>query len=202
MARAPSMKGRKEQILGDPPAADPDDVPPWESADTPTGEPEGDGGGAETGATEGAGEPTSGDVSEPFQSFIGWLAAKAVETDADTYAAMADLVEEMAQANSPAEVLAGGFPMHAAEVLGRPFIIERMRIREGNYEESENMGYYAALFGRFADTGQERVVTCGGKRVMGKLWGLDVRDALPITVKIVERPRKGKPPVQDLLPGD
>jgi hypothetical protein len=174
-----------------------DDTPPWEKPDDaidpalidPQAVAPGD-----------AVVPT--DVAPPeVTSFVDWLSKKAEENDDDTIQALVDVIREMATATSPAEVLAGGYPLHAREVLGRPMLVTGVKIRQGNWEDNNGLGFYAVMDVVFMDTEQVRVVTCSGKRVLVKLWGLDVMDGFPIPMTISEKKRPGTDKtIQDLHP--
>lgn len=156
-----------------------EDIPVWATADTAAQE------GVEP-VQEGVDGPTDVPGMNPaFQNFIDWLAAKADGDDSDTMAALVDLVEEMATADSPAAVLAGGYPLHAEEVVGRPLGVYGVKIRQGEFEENENLGFYAVLDAELLDTMQRRSITCGGHKVMAKLYGLDVRNAWPTPMILV-----------------
>lgn len=150
-----------------------EDIPAWATADTApqaTADVAPDG-------VDGPGDLAN--LNPAFQSFIDWLTAKADGGDEDTMAALVDLVEEMAHADSPAAVLAGGYPLHAEEVIDRPLGVYGVKIRQGEFEENENLGFYAVMDVELLDTMQRRWVTCGGHKVLAKLYGLDVRNAWP-----------------------
>ena len=200
MAKTLRANARTARALGvDLPAPD-DEAPEWDrpepASDDQADDQTGDQADDQTDDQAEQEQPTSA----AWQNFIEWMSVRAVETDEDNYTNLAELIEEMSGAEDPAEVLAGGYPLHAAEVLGRPLIITRVRIRAGEYEESGNLGFYAAMFVRLADTGQERVVTCGAVKVMAKLYNLDAKDMWPVQAKLVQRERPGKPPVMNLVP--
>lgn len=200
MTASQTSKSRTAKALGmNAPAPAGDDAPAWDTPDAGQVDPALRGPAGDAGDDAQAGN-AAGDMPPELASFVDWLAEKATGNDDDTVQSLIDAIREMATASSPAEVLAGGTPTHAREVLDRPMLITAIKIREGDFEESGNLGYYAAMDVVFIDTEQVRIVTCGGSKVLAKLWQLDIMNAWPQAVYIREKTLKNGHGVLNLYP--
>lgn len=124
------------------------------------------------------------------QSLVQWLAEKATEGDMDTFAAMEAAIARMMQSESPDQVLAEDMPLHGKDFLDTPFTCSGFSLREGEFEEGSP--FYAMLEVTVGNTGERRVISVGGWKVLAQLMMLDIMEAFPVVLIIRGRPtRKG-----------
>lgn len=107
-----------------------------------------------------------------MQTFMNWCVAKAETTDEDQFAIMASIMSEIMESDSPEELMRERSALHAKDILGRPLLMHGFEIREGDYEDSA-IGFYAAITASAPGSDSTRVITCGGMKVLMKLFMLD-----------------------------
>jgi hypothetical protein len=92
--------------------------------------------------------------------------------------AMAEIIEQIEQADSVEDVLSGGELTPADDVLDTPLIIARWRTNPGEF------GDYAVLEAADGETGERLMVGCGGTLVMAQLRKLSILGAFPVRAVI------------------
>jgi len=107
-----------------------------------------------------------------MQTFIDWQVQRASTTDADQYEIMAQIIAEIMDAKDVEEVLTEKSALHARDIIGVALIMHGFELREGTYEDSQT-GYYAAITASRPGSDVTRVITCGGMKVLAKLWKLE-----------------------------
>lgn len=120
-----------------------------------------------------------GRQAQDMQTFVQWLVDSAQTTDEDQYAIMASIVSEIMNATSVEEAMAERSALHAKDILNVPLLLHSFEIREGTYEDSQT-GHYAAMHCSRQGSDKMRVVTCGGMKVLAKLYKLQQLDGLPV----------------------
>jgi hypothetical protein len=107
-----------------------------------------------------------------MQTFVGWCVQRAETTDEDQYNIMASVVAEIMSSNNVADLMQERAPLHARDIIGVPLLLYGFEIREGKYEDSM-IGFYAAMTCGRPGSDETRIVTCGGIKVMAKLYKLE-----------------------------
>lgn len=111
-------------------------------------------------------------AQQDMQTFIQWMIDRATTTDEDQFALMASIVSEIMNSESIAEAMSEREALHARDIVGVPLIMHGFEIREGEFEDSQT-GHYAAMTVSRPGSDTTRVVTCGGTKVLAKLFVLD-----------------------------
>lgn len=145
-------------------------------------------------------EPAEGEVATfgpGMTQLIDYLAVRAQETDADTYAAMESVMREIFDAPDAASVLTEKMPIHGKEFVNKPFLCMGFTVREGEFEDGSP--FYAVLDVRLNGGKESRVVTCGGWKVLAKLAKLDMIGEWPQVMQIIGKETKKGYTVLDIV---
>lgn len=71
--------------------------------------------------------------------------------------------------------------MSGEALLGIPIIVARVKWHKSGYDQREAV--YALVEGTNAGTGEQVLITCGGRNVMAQLYALNKIDAFPLALK-------------------
>lgn len=124
------------------------------------------------------------------KALIGWLAEKANRGDEATWEDMENIIRQMLTSDTPDEVLRTQAPIHGKDFVDTPFGLHRIEVREGDYEEGSP--FYAVMHVTIGSPPENRVITCGGWRVLAQLMMLDNMDDWPQIMMIrAAETRKG-----------
>jgi hypothetical protein len=127
---------------------------------------------------------------EATQTLVNWLAFKADQQDGNEAEVMERIIRDMLASETPDEVLTERMPIHGKEFLDRPFVLHSIEVREGEYEEGSP--FYAIMNVSIGQPPEDRVISCGGWRVLAQLMALEGHGEFPQVLVIRgKRTRKG-----------
>lgn len=121
-----------------------------------------------------------------MQSFMNWMVERATTTDEDQFNVMASIVSEILASNSPAELLAERSAVSGRDIVGQALLLHGFELRAGDFEDSM-VGHYAAMTMSRPGSEETRIVTCGGMKILAKLYKLDEFDEWPQVVVFTEK---------------
>ncbi len=92
------------------------------------------------------------------------------------------LATRLLSAETPQDILTPFDPQGCEEYIGIPIEISGVTFLESDY--TEGFPWYASLPVTVVDTGETKVITVGGEKVMYQVAAFDMNDAWPVIVKI------------------
>lgn len=101
---------------------------------------------------------------------------------ADPETVAKEIMERILSAETPEDVLGGNAPLHAKDVLTRPFLLNAVRFMRSRFENGP--GVFAVLEAEMGDSGEAVSITCSSRNVMAQAVALWKLDALPRAVVI------------------
>jgi hypothetical protein len=136
-------------------------------------------------------DPDKAAVAGPAtQTLVAWLTHKADQQDGNEDQVMERIIADMLSSESPDEVLTERLPIHGKEFVDKPFVLQSIEVREGEFEEGSP--FYAIMNVTVGSPPEPRVISCGGWRVLAQLMALDAHGEFPQTICIRgKKTRKG-----------
>jgi hypothetical protein len=159
---------------------DPTDLPEPGQLGGPLGP---DPNGAGTDVVEAEIIPSTGEMiplGQASQTVIQWCADNVSVGDADTAAAMEDMIRQVLASATPDQVLAEQMSVPVENILGKTIEITGIRIGETDFVDG--FPYYALVDCKYGNPVQNHVVTVGAFKVMAQLYALSRLNAWPQTV--------------------
>lgn len=135
---------------------------------------------------------------QAMQTFVNWLTEAAETTDEDQYDAMAAIMGEILASDNIEEMLKESTVLSAPDVVGKTLLLHSYAIREGDYEDSL-VGFYAALTVSTLGSDKTRIVTCGGMKVLAKIYKLAQFGEFPQLIKFTAKTTSKGNPVYDIV---
>ncbi len=112
-----------------------------------------------------------------------FLAATKAGQEQDPDVTAMQILEQIINSETAADVFGGAGAVHAKDMIGEPFVLVGIKFNESTMG-GDGPDFYGILEAA-DDNGERFVISCGAVKVMARAWRAQDLDVLPVRVRII-----------------